>query len=290
VRGLGFDERHEIVRDLKDVRHRRSVYRTAAMSFEHFDLSGRVAIVTGGGTGIGAATARLFAEHGADTAIASRTAAELERVAGDIEDTYGRRCVPIPTDIKDEDQVVDLVARTINEFGRIDILVNNAGGTRLGPLADLPTKAFDSVVDLNLRGAYLCTREAGRHMIERRSGAIVNVSSGAGVNGVKGGAHYAAAKAGLQMFTRVTAAEWGPYGIRANCVAVGLVASERAVDAWEVARIDPDAMAAGIPLRRAGQPIEVAYPMLFLVSDAASYVSGQTFSVDGGPALGGIPD
>jgi NAD(P)-dependent dehydrogenase (short-subunit alcohol dehydrogenase family) len=127
-------------------------------------------------------------------------------------------------------------------------------------------------------------------MIEQQSGSIVNVSSAAGIGGVKGGAHYASAKAGLQMLTRVTAAEWGRYGIRANCVAVGLVASERAVDAWAVAGIEADAIAAGIPLGRAGQPVEVAYPMLFLVSDAASYVSGQTFSVDGGPSMGGISD
>jgi 3-oxoacyl-[acyl-carrier protein] reductase len=258
------------------------------MAYDRFDLTGRVAIITGGGTGIGAATARLFAEHGADSVIASRTESELERVAAEIADSSGRRCVAVPTDVKEEADVVRLVARTVDEFGRIDILINNAGGTRLGPLADLPTRAFDSAVGLNLRGAYLCTREAGKHMIARQSGAIVNVSSGAGVNGVKGGAHYAAAKAGLQMFTRVTAAEWGHYGIRANCVAVGLVASERAVEAWEVAHLDQDAMAEGIPLGRPGAPSEVAYAMLFLVSDAASYVSGQTFSVDGGPAMGGI--
>ena len=198
--------------------------------------------------------------------------------------------MPVRTDVKDEDQVVRLVERTIEEFGKIDILINNAGGTRLGPLADLPTRGFDSAIELNLRGPFLCTREAGQHMIEQGSGAIVNVSSGAGVGGVKGGAHYTSAKAGLQMLTRVTAAEWGRHGIRANCVAVGLVASERAVEAWKVARIDPDAMVQGIPLGRVGQPAEVASAMLFLASDAASYVSGQTFSVDGGPSMGGIPD
>ncbi|MEX1008045.1 MAG: glucose 1-dehydrogenase [Acidimicrobiia bacterium] len=260
------------------------------MSLEQFSLTDRVAIVTGGGTGIGAATARLFAEHGAEVVVASRTVAELERVAAEVESTTGRRCVPVPTDVKEEDQVVRLVERTIEELGKVDILVNNAGGTRLGRLEDLPTRAFDSAVGLNLRGAYLCTREAGRQMIAQRSGAIVNVSSGAGVTGVKGGAHYASAKAGLQMFTRVTAAEWGRYGIRANCVAVGLVASERALDAWEVARLDQQAMVQGIPLGRTGAPVEVAYAMLFLVSDAASYVSGQTFSVDGGPGMSGIPD
>jgi len=185
---------------------------------------------------------------------------------------------------------VRMVERTMEELGRVDILVNNAGGTRLGPLEELPTRGWDSIFELNVRGPFLCTREVGRHMIEQRSGAIVNVSSGAGVTGVKGGAHYSAAKSGLQMFTRVTAAEWGRYGIRCNCVAVGLVGSERAVAAWEVANLDHERMATNVPLGRAGKPVEVAWPILFLASDAASYVSGQTFAVDGGPALGGNAD
>ncbi|TAK99366.1 MAG: SDR family oxidoreductase [Rhodospirillaceae bacterium] len=255
-----------------------------------FDLSGRVAIVTGGGTGIGAATARLLAQHGADIVLASRTVDELERKAAEVREATGRRCLAVPTDVKDEEQVARMVQRTVDEFGRVDILINNAGGTRMGPLTGLTTKGWDASFDLNVRSAYFCTREVGRHLVAQRSGAIVNVSSGAGVNGVKGGAHYASAKAALQMFTRVTAAEWGRHGIRANCVAVGLVASERAAEAWRVAKIDPADVSKSTPLGRPGTPDEVANAIHFFASDAASYITGQTLAVDGGPFMGGIPD
>ena len=254
------------------------------------DLLGRVAIVTGGGTGIGAATARTLAARGADVVIAARTLEDLERTATTVETATGRRCVAVPTDVKVEEQVIALVERTVDELGRIDILVNNAGGTRMGPLRDLPTKAWDAGFDLNVRSAYFCTREAGRHFIDQSSGAIVNISSDAGVHGVKGGAHYASAKAALQMFTAVTAAEWGRYGIRANCIAVGGIASERASAAWEVAGIDPDVIGAGTALGRIGRPDEVAAAIVFFASDAASYITGQTLSVDGGTQMGGMPD
>jgi 3-oxoacyl-[acyl-carrier protein] reductase len=253
------------------------------------DLTGRVAVVTGGGTGIGATTAALLASHGADVAIAARTVEDLERTAERIEASSGRRCLVVPTDVKDEQQVVAMIQRAVGELGRIDILVNNAGGARLGPLRALPTKAWDASFDLNVRSAYVATREAGSHFLEQRSGAIVNVSSDAGVYGVRGGAHYAAAKAALQMFTEVTAAEWGPRGVRANCIAVGGIASERAKAAWKVAGIDSEVIGEGAMLRRIGRPDEVAAAILFLVSDAASYITAQTISVDGGHPMGGIP-
>jgi NAD(P)-dependent dehydrogenase (short-subunit alcohol dehydrogenase family) len=153
----------------------------------------------------------------------------------------------------------------------------------------MPTRAWEAVVGLNMTGPFYCTREAGRHMIAARSGAIVNISSGAGVNGVINGAGYSAAKAGLQMLTRVTAAEWGRHGIRANCIAVGAVASERARAAWERANIDPASMAKGSGLGRLGVPSDIAYPILFLSTEASAFVTGQVFSADGGAGLGRPP-
>jgi 3-oxoacyl-[acyl-carrier protein] reductase len=259
------------------------------MISEQLDFTGRVAIVTGGGTGIGFATALQLARLGAAVVIASRTEDELERSAASIVEQSGGRCLAVPTDVKNEDSCIKLVQRTVEVFGRVDVLINNAGGTRMGPLEHIPTRGWDSIYDLNVKSAYICTREAGRHMIAQKSGAIVSISSNAGITGVKGGAHYASAKAALQMFTTVTAAEWGRFGIRANCVAAGMIASPRAAAAWDAAGLNADDMGANIPLKRAGTPDEIANMIVFFASDAASYITGQTVAVNGGPALGGIP-
>lgn len=259
------------------------------MITEQLDFSGRVAIVTGGGTGIGYASALQLAKLGADVVICARSAEELQAAADRIAAKSGRRCLAVPTDVKDEAAVIAMVQRTIDTFGRIDVLVNNAGGTRMGPLEAIPTRGWDSIFELNVRSAYLCTREAGKHMMARKSGAIVNISSNAGSTGVKGGAHYSAAKSALQMFTTVTAAEWGRFGIRCNCVAAGMIASPRAADAWQVAGLDAGQMAKDIPLKRPGTPEEMANTIVFFASDAASYITGQVVAVNGGPSLGGIP-
>jgi len=253
-----------------------------------FRLDDRVAVITGGGTGVGAATAMLFAEHGADVVLAARHADELERVADAVGQRTGRRALPVVTDVRSDGDITRLVDRVSTELGRVDVLVNNAGGTSTARLAEASTASIDKVIGLNLRGPTILTREVGKLMMRQRSGTIVNVSSNAGVVGMKGGAAYSSAKAGLQMLTRVAAAEFGPYGIRVNCVALGPIASERVIKAWQTAALDEDALAARLPLRRVGLPVEVARCILFLASPASSYVTGQTLNCDGGPVMGGL--
>jgi len=255
------------------------------------DLTGRVAIITGGGTGIGATTARLFAEHGADVVIAGRKLERLQTTAEEIIAKSGHRALAVQTDVREDDQVQNLIDTTISEFGKIDILINNAGGAYMFPTKDTSPERFRNSIELNLTSAYLCSHAALPHLLKSEHASIVSMSSAAGVSGVKGGAAYSAGKAGLQMFTRVIAAEWGPKGIRANAIAVGGVASEGALRSWERFGMDADSMGAEVPLRRVGWPIDIANGALFFVSDMSSWISGQTLSIDGGPrGLGGLTD
>lgn len=254
------------------------------------DLTGRVAIVTGGGTGIGAATARLLAENGADVVIAGRRAEPLERTAGEIREATGRRCLAIAADARDPEQIQALVDRTVQTFGRIDILVNNAGGATHAPLAKMPFETWQKDVSLNLHAAFLCSQAALPHLKESGHGAIVNISSLAGVHGTLGVGAYSSAKSGLQMYTRVASAEWGPHGVRVNCVAPGMIATELAQANWARTGFDAAGACKGFPLRRPGRPEEVAQAIVFMASDAASYITGETLTVGGGPQLKGMID
>jgi NAD(P)-dependent dehydrogenase (short-subunit alcohol dehydrogenase family) len=256
-----------------------------------FDLEGQVAVVTGGGTGIGEATTRLLASFGADVLITSRKLENLERVASHVGRESGRRILPCPGDVRDADSCQEIVDQAVNQLGRIDILVNNAGGSYMFPFLDTTIDRFDNNVALNLRGPYLLTQLAGRHMVEQGGGSVVNISSAAGVSGVNGGAVYSAAKAGLQMLTRVVAAELGPKGVRCNAIAVGAVASEGALRAWARFGATADTMGRHAALRRVGQPEDIAWGVFYFVTGMSGWVSGQTLSIDGGPALSGTsPD
>ncbi|HSS09717.1 MAG TPA: SDR family oxidoreductase [Acidimicrobiales bacterium] len=254
-----------------------------------FDLAGQVAIVTGGGTGIGEATTRLLASLGMDVLITSRKVANLERVADEVGAETGRRIMPFEGDVRVESSCQAIVDRTVELFGRVDILVNNAGGSYMFPFLDTAIDRFDNSIHLNLRGPYVLTQAAARHMISQGSGSIVNISSAAGVTGVRGGAVYSASKAGLQMLTRVVAAELGPKGIRCNAIAVGAVASEGAVRSWSRFGMTPEAMGQSAALWRVGQPEDVAWGVLYFASPMSSWVSGETLVIAGGPPLiGGL--
>lgn len=248
-----------------------------------YDLTGRVALVTGGGTGIGAATALLLARYGADVAIAGRTAATLDETAQEIVAQTGRRCLAVRADLRDEQQVDAAVARVIDEFGQIDILVNNAGWGHHGPLHGMTAEFYRGEFAMNMDTTFFCTRACGEHFIAQGRGAIVNVSSVAGTKGVVGMSAYSASKASIQMFTRVSAAEWGPLGVRVNCVAPGLIATPNASADFTDSGLDVEAFCKTFPLQRAGQAEDVARAIVFLVSDAASYITGVTLAVDGGP-------
>ncbi len=250
-----------------------------------FDLGGRVAVITGGGTGIGRATALVLAEYGAKVVIASRKVDNLERVAAELRER-GHDCLVVPTDVRDAEQCDALIERAASHYGRLDILVNNAGGSWSMPFESWTLDRWQNMIDLNLRSVWLLSIAASRHMLERGSGAMVNISSGASETGLPYVAPYGAAKAGVNNLTKTFAGAWTPQGIRVNCIAVGPVASEGFVAAMEkIGRHPDDVGAAATAVGRAGRPDEIAYGILFLVSDASSFVSGETIYFGGGPKV-----
>lgn len=254
---------------------------------EGFDLSGRVALITGGSMGIGRATALLLAERGADIAISGRRRSPLDQTAEDIR-ALGRRALAVEADMSRPEDAQRLVDAAIAEFGRIDILVNNAGGAgRHIGLSKIKPEDWDYDVRLNLSAAQYCAQAALPHL-RAAKGNIVNISSLAGMHGTQGVGAYSAAKAGLQMLTKVMAAEWGPSGVRVNCVAPGMTATENARAGWEKRGFDAMAASQGFPLRRYGEMREVAQAIVFFASDAASYITGESLSVGGGPQIKGM--
>lgn len=252
-----------------------------------FSLEGRVAIVTGGGTGIGRAIAREFARAGADVVVASRRLEHLEPAVEEIR-ALGRRSFAVALDVRQEEAVQALVARVVGELGHLDIMVNNAGASfRLRP-EEISANGWHAVVGINLTGVFFGCKWAGRQMLAQGRGVIINVASIAGLYGATLMAHYGAAKAGVINLTRTLATAWGRQGVRVNCVAPGPIATEGYLEVLRKSGAEGqrlhEAVAARVGLGRWGRVEEVAYPCLFLASDAASFINGETLVVDGGPA------
>jgi 3-oxoacyl-[acyl-carrier protein] reductase len=237
-------------------------------------FEGKVALVTGGGRGIGAATAQLFAREGAKVAVSDMDVAPAQEVAGPI------RGLAIACDVTDRAQVEAMVERTAKEFGRLDILVACAGITRDNLLFKMTDDDWDAVIDTHLKGTFFSVRAAQKHMVEQKNGKIVLLSSTSAL-GNRGQTNYSTAKAGLQGMARTLAIELGPFNVNVNVVAPGFVETRmtRGVD-FEAFKVGA---ASQIPLRRVGQPEDIASVIAFLCSDESSFVSGQTIYVRGGP-------
>jgi NAD(P)-dependent dehydrogenase (short-subunit alcohol dehydrogenase family) len=252
-----------------------------------FSLEGKTAIVTGGGTGIGKSIAIEYARAGADVALCSRKMEHLEPVMKEIE-KLGRRTFAEVVDVRQEEQVKGIVDRAVKEWGKLDIMVNNAGASFRAKFEDISVNGWNTVVQINLNGVFLGCKWAGKHMLERKEGVIINLSSIAGVYGSTMMSHYGAAKAAVITLTRELGTAWGRSGVRVNCIAPGPVETEGYLDVLKQAGPDGkktyDKVAARVGMGRWGKVEEIAYPCVFLASDASSWMTGETIVIDGGPS------
>jgi NAD(P)-dependent dehydrogenase (short-subunit alcohol dehydrogenase family) len=250
---------------------------------ELFDLTGRVALVTGGGRGLGEQIAHGLAQAGAAVAVASRKREACEEVARELE-AYGVRAIALTMDVSSEEDVRAAVERTEAELGPVDLLVNNSGTSWGAPAAEMPLEAWRKVMEVNVTGSFLCSREVGKRLIARGApGAILNVASIAGLRGtapeVLDAAGYAASKGAVIALTRDLAVKWARHGIRVNAVAPGFFPTKMTEVVLQHAE---KLVARAIPLGRVGGDDELMGAALFLLSPAAGYVTGQVLAVDGG--------
>lgn len=249
-------------------------------SLDEFSLKGKVALVTGGSRGIGKEIAIGLAKAGADVALASRKLPDLEEVAKEIKAT-GRKSIAVAAHIGRMEEVTNLVAKVKDTFGKIDILINNAAtNPTVDQAIDVEERAWDSIMNLNLKGLFFLSQAVARVMREQGGGKIVNVASTAGITPDVLPV-YSISKAGVIMATKVMAQQWAQFNIRVNAIAPGLTRTKFSEFLWNNKDILPVAMQ-GTPLRRVAEPQEMVGAVIFLASDASSYVTGQVLAVDGG--------
>ena len=242
------------------------------------ELKDRVALVTGGAQGIGKAVALLLAKNGADIAVSDVNLQKAEETAGEIQ-SLGRKAMAVKADVSSSEDVERMVQAIMERFGRIDILVNNAGIARDKLILRMTEEDWDAVLNVNLKGTFHCTRTVIRHMSKQRYGKIVNIASVVGEMGNAGQANYAASKAGVIGLTKTVAREFAQRGINVNAIAPGYIATPMTDALPEKAKEELQRM---IPMERLGKPEDVAEAVLFLVSEASSYITGQVINVNGG--------
>jgi gluconate 5-dehydrogenase len=249
-----------------------------------FDLTDRVALITGASRGLGQTFARALARAGADVAITSRTLESLAPFQKEIE-AMGRRAVPLTLDVRDEGSIHRAIEAAHAAFGKIDILVNNAGCNVRKRATEVTWDDWNLVLDTNLRGAFFVAQSVARHMIERGSGRIINIGSVTSMFGFAGLGPYGASRGGIRQLTMSLADDWGPHGITVNCLAPGWFKTEQNKVLYEDKEW-VDYLVDRIPLRRTGKPEDLEGAVIFLASDASAYVTGQTLLVDGGITTG----
>jgi gluconate 5-dehydrogenase len=256
------------------------------MSLKEFDLSGRVALVTGASRGLGQVFARALADAGADLVITSRQAESLREFQSEIQ-ALGRQCLALPCDVRDYDSIQQMVAMATDGMGRIDVLVNNAGCNVRKPALDVTWDDWNLILDTNLRGTFFVAQAVARGMIANGYGRIVNIGSVTSVAGYAGLGPYGASRGGVKQLTMSLADDWGRYGITVNCLAPGWFKTAQNTVMYEDAEW-VEYLTDRIPLKRPGQPTDLRGAIVFLASEASAYVTGQTLLVDGGISTGAV--
>ena len=249
-----------------------------------FDLTGRVAVVTGASRGLGEQFARALAGAGADLILTSRNANSLDKICSEIE-SLGRQVTPLSLDVREQESIESFGPQALAAFGKVDILVNNAGCNVRKAAVDVSWDDWNKVVDTNLRGMFFVSQQIARGMIEREYGRIINVGSVTCVFGYAGMAPYCASRGGVKQLTMSLADDWGQHGITVNCLAPGWFRTEQSEVLYQNQEW-VDYLVERIPLGRHGFPGDLAGSVVFLASDASAYITGQTLLVDGGISTG----